>query len=637
MKIPELASRTDEVAELAAQSRTVWVSGPVGSGRGLLMRELGERHDIVPIPLLSLQDADATAHLAICAAAGVPEPAERRALLDAPWRDQPGLAGEALTHRGITALLRVPSSWTSPGANLTASRRLLAQHAAQRFCAHARVIVVADANASPAALGLSPDATLELPPHHVPFPSETWGLYWPHAQMLYPETKDLLSSPLVWRLAMGALALGASVPGVAARCRLPVPDAINQLVLLVGDQLDGAPADLQAAAAKFARIRRPLSRAAVLEVIRPPEEHVTLFLECFGYGDPVRPIDTVRPMLGRRALPPEQAEAAHHDLAGIHEVLDGVSDPANIGEPTQMLAWLEKVHHLGQSGLAGAGRWGEQHLPSPEFYWDRARHLSIQRAEYAKAADVYAGCLRRFPTDDYSAHYLAWNLEKARGDEEQIRASYALAVSLAPRVAWWNARYISHLIRVGRLTQAKRAWAEAVQRIDPDGDIVNSSPWLSAHLHYWVAEAWEGRKCFPEAKKVLDAVPLEQTCSNPHRRDFEAMRMRIEGALERERAALDSFLDEGRGPRMAAAKQFIARVFSEMPGIAVPAVAPMDSDTIHVVWSAPAVYLEVELGPGDDCGWFAKDRLTGAVAEGEDLCAAGSSALLTWLARVRYA
>lgn len=224
-------------------------------------------------------------------------------------------------------------------------------------------------------------------------------------------------------------------------------------------------------------------------------------------------------------------EAAHAGLAAAHRQRDGATCPATLGWRAAV-AWLEKVHHLANGGAATDLEWRQQQVLGREQYWDRARHLSRVLRDFDGAAALYEDCLERFGGDSYTHHYLAYNLDQARRSSSRVREHYQAAVRIADDNPWWNTRWITFLIGHGTLREARAAFDEALERIDPDGDRMNATPWLALHLHRWVARRWLALGYIDEARAVLERVPRTWRESEVELRDVEQLVRDAEEALE---------------------------------------------------------------------------------------------------------
>jgi len=274
-----------------------------------------------------------------------------------------------------------------------------------------------------------------------------------------------------------------------------------------------------------------------------------------------------------------------------------------------MAAWLEKVHHLAHAGKRGADEWSTQYLPRRELYWDRARYLSIERHDFVAAVQVYSECLERFPDDDYALHYRAYNSQRATNQiTAEILADYNSAIERSPDNPWWNSRKITALIKARRPVEARRAWARAIESIDPEGEQLETDPWLFSHLHYWVAQAWLESGAWCTARSILHLVPKEATLPNSRRSKVQRMLQQIEIAQQREWERFESWLSKETAESWRPVSEIIRRLRTRIPDLPPP-IADEGEDGPSLVWSRPGVYVGVEvLGP-DSVDWFARDRV----------------------------
>lgn len=622
-----------EQAVDALQRGPVWVSGATGSGRSMLLRRLKEQIDhAVAIDLPSLDEADAAAALRLSLLTAVPDHDDRRMLGDKPFAEQAAAAASRLRDLDIPLVVRVPSGWSATPRDEADDRRLRARRLL-RVLADTRTVWIADAGIDPLSLGIPVTRSIPLPSHRVQLPLETWGAYAHHATALREEAEAIEASPVVWRLAVGTVALGVAATIAAALCHKSPSQAVGGLVKLLQGALREQPS-LRDAVRRQMQIRRALPSDKTLEVVQPPEEHTPLFTECLAYGEPLHTPMAVRRRLAHAFHPaPSKLQSTHAQLGDTYEALDGVCDPLETRDPDHLRWWLEKVHHLGQGGEATATRWADQVLPSPELYWDRARHLSIVRKRYAEAAEVYRQCQRAFPNDDYSAHYLAYNLQKA-GDIAAAREPYRLAVKLAPSNPWWNARHICVLIEARRPIEAKRAWVEALGRLDPDGSRAQDDVWFVAHLHIWVATAWWKSGAWSEARAVLEGLP-EDTLRELDRvgRGVTGLRRRIDKrAREQERDFLAWADSRTDSPRI---REVWATLTARIEGLRAPAGLHTD-EGLQLVWSTPSYLVELDLLADGGLHWYAADRLRDRSEASEEPAPDLPDAVIRWLHKVRH-
>jgi tetratricopeptide (TPR) repeat protein len=307
------------------------------------------------------------------------------------------------------------------------------------------------------------------------------------------------STPLEARLQVGLIALGERPEAVALRLEGLARKMVQQL---------GRWPSLAMAVRRLLLARRALPRAevAVLSGVEPRWQ--PLLTSCIGYGDDcVRvPEVTRQVLLDALKVSSEALEDAHTSLAQYHEALDGVRSLRGLGHE-QAINWLEKVHHLALGDTACATKWTEQEPAGREQLWERARHLSRNLHQFQEAAQLYQRCIDTFGEDPYSRHYLAYNLDRARGDLDQVRRGYAYAAAKEPENPWWQQRWIRFLIAHGTLAEARTAWQHAIRSIDPDGTRLRSSPWLALNLHFWVARRWLAVGRLEDTREVLSEVP----------------------------------------------------------------------------------------------------------------------------------
>ncbi len=624
---------------LRSGTGAVWVSGATGSGRTTLLDALCDALDEgVRIELPSLAEADAGAALALGLIAAIPDVDARRRLVGLPLAARVPAAVAGLRESGRIAMLRVPASWGVDLGTRSDDRR-------QRARAHLTalgglpVVWVVDAGVDPSWLGVAVQSRFALDMHSTGLPAGAWGAYETHAERLRAALHaDVLASPIVWRLAVGATALGAAVEDVAAHCLQSTSRAITGLVRLLGEELR-RDSHVRDAVRRFVQIRRPLPRERLVEVVRPPDGTDVLFTSCLAYGDPVRCSDAVRRRL--LALFPRPAPRTlgpvHDRLAAAYASLDGVDDPAEVTDPWHMGYWLEKVHHLGHGGPESAEAWSRHAWPSPELYWDRARHLSVDLRDFEGAAAVYRACLERFPSDDYAAHYLGWNLHRA-GRLPDCGRWYARAVELAPTNPWWNGRRISFLVESGDYLGAKRAWRDALSHLDPDGNRAQEDPWYVAHVHYWVARAWLDAGFYVEARAVIEGLTddvIDRAATYRPRMTGLVREVRTRHA--RNLDAFDKWLERQESGTARRVREVWDTVRRGVPGIPPPAAVPLDgARAVQLAWSQPGWHVEIDVREDGWIEWFARDRLRDRF-EGSDAPEPSvGEALLRWLRWMRH-
>lgn len=319
---------------------------------------------------------------------------------------------------------------------------------------------------------------------------------------------EIQVSPIALRLAVGLAALDGN-PREAAR-QLSEPGSTStvqeRVLARLASSISTEP-ELCGPVACFLAARTPIRRDRLVALTKIPESHEPLISECIGYGeDRVRVSWSVRYKLAsflRRYL---RDPGAHSALADHYSEEDGAPTLAE-ASGVRALAWLERAHHLAHSNRQDD--WNNLQLPCREMYWDRGRFLSRVKRDYVAAAEVYRACVQRFPTDDYSHHYLAFNLERAGLNRDEVREEYQLAVKCNAEAGdnpWWNGRLVTSLVRQGLLFDAQREWSLALDRVDPELTRAKSEKWLAEHFFYWVAAAWLEAGYPERARSVLELV-----------------------------------------------------------------------------------------------------------------------------------
>lgn len=349
------------------------------------------------------------------------------------------------------------------------------------------------------------------PPRTVLPDDAAWGSYANTVALLRKELNarpSLHLNVLQFRLVVALVGLGQ-----APREVLAGPLAVRDLGKHLSDLLSRVGGEVRDGVRRFLHARRPISREVARQIARVPDGHLPLITECLAEGGDLIEVDEGlrEVLLARRAgegqgLPTDAS--VHLALADYHQSLDGAAGP--VAAWNQIEHWLEKVHHLGLSGPAGAERWSQLDRPTRELYWDRARSLSIDHHEYVAAADLFQECVHRFDARDaYSWHYLAYNLDRAGVRRKDAERAFRKAVELRPDHPWYNGRLVTFLIDQARFRAAEEEWGNALERMDPDGENVGRSPWLAKEAHRWVAKAWLRFGEVRRARLVLDDIPQE--------------------------------------------------------------------------------------------------------------------------------
>lgn len=495
---------------LSRRVSKIWVRGQTGSGRGTLADRLArELPGCVRVDLLGLGEPDAAIHCLLQA-----EAALRSVRSNEPLADRARLVARSAGSER-TLVVKVPTSWDLTRDARDADDTYQADRLREILgvwlsVPELRIVLLTGSTFMPQT-SVELDR-VELPPSRAFVKAlvdeSRWKEYAAHARAVH----EILAatggsvSPLMLRLAVAVVALNAGDGrAVADLPQLTLTRLIDaRLIPALGASENR---DIRGAVARFVRARRPLPAAPALAIARPPKGHEPLFTECLAYGDGLlRVTDELRRTLFRSFAFRNADHETHHALANHHASLDGKLDPRELDERS-IDHWLEKVHHLAHGGAPAIREWERQTLTEPDFFIDRARALSVEEKDYGGAADLYRRCTRLAPDNAYAWHYLAFNLARAGLEPKEAEDAFREAVKQDRENPWWNGRLVTYLIENARYRSAESEWRAAIDRVDPDGERVRSSPWLARHLHRWVVEAWLGRGEVARAREVFQEIP----------------------------------------------------------------------------------------------------------------------------------
>lgn len=490
--------------ELQAPQAKLAIRAAVGAGRHTIVQRLSAAMDLAVVELPSFDDLDAPLHglVQLASHAGTLEMVLDGAAGDLLLKTAAAAQALADADRAVVVLLPVPRAGNPREADASTRRHVEQMLAALVGVPSLRLAVLATTGTR---LRDGFTRTIELAApmigaqqiHANELPGE-FGIA-ASALATWMAKSDWASTPLEARLQVGLIALGERPEGVALRLEALARKMIQQL---------GRWPSLAVAVHRLLLARCALPVAEVSAVSGVESRWEPLLTACIGYGDDkIRVPEVTRQVLldALKASAPA-LEDAHTALAQYHESLDGARSLRGLGQD-QAINWMEKVHHLALGGAACATRWSEQEPAGREQLWERARHLSRELRQFQAAAQLYRTSIARFGDDPYSSHYLAYNLERSRGELEQIRRGYAYAAAEDPENPWWQQRWIRFLIAHGTLAEARAAWQHAIRSIDPDGTRLRSSPWLALNLHFWVARRWLAVGRIDDARQVLSEVP----------------------------------------------------------------------------------------------------------------------------------
>ncbi len=619
----------------------VVVRGPTGSGLHTVMAALAERPKLAVLELRRPGDADASA-AALLEAAGFLNITDRKDALAAAANigRSVRMIVDALNQQQRGLVLVVGPGWNrvehenEEGTRLKRVRLLL-----QEVARVQRLVVLADLQVDLAVLGFQPpDASvaLEAPLSELDVTVFPDGAYREHAEQLGRTLPGHRASPIVWRLGVGLLGLGEPLSTVASMASRPTAEVLAQLVLkLVGHLRSRPNVDLESAVKRALIFRTTVPEARLVELSQIPREHQALVTSCIGYGEPVRISPIVRKLLTRHLSEDDsRLSDTHVELAKYYRTLDGVPSPTQVQSPAQMSAWVERAHHLAEAGVLAGDEWAALERPCPELYWDRGRALSLIARDFEGSAAVYEECVRKFPDDDYAAHYAGYNLVRAaRRDDKKALSYFSKAVELAPENPWWNHRYIAALIDSGQFTEARGAWKQALAAIDPDGAVTNSSTWLVENLFVPVARAWVRKGCWRDAWRVIVGIQA-QFMEHHEMRELDSG---IQRQAKEERGRLQTWIDGHAEPEWRAASATLKKLESLVEDLPTPAATTGEVNAPVLAWSLDEILVELEFQPANTMSWYARER-SAAKGEGGDVTDGVLSAqLLAWLARVARA
>jgi tetratricopeptide (TPR) repeat protein len=303
-------------------------------------------------------------------------------------------------------------------------------------------------------------------------------------------------SPLELRLAAGAIWRGTGANELVARRWEP-----RELLMavLAGDD----SADLRAVVARLALCRTPFDQGLLAKMgvdqlsagARELLEQAILISTKQG--------QVLHDVIGRRARQSEwldspQKRDAHGLLAGWHR---GQFAKATAAQKVEAAVRneMEAVHHFTEAGDAHG-------LLTVTVYFSEqldalGKSLSMSK-RYAEAVTAYERALAYDANDAYAHHYVAWNLDILAEDTERVLTEYTEARRLQDDHVWYHGRRICFLVTIGRLNEARDAWAEALVALQGE----ERDAYVAAELHRPIAQLLLHRGQLEFAATVLDDV-----------------------------------------------------------------------------------------------------------------------------------
>ncbi|MFH1434915.1 MAG: tetratricopeptide repeat protein [Pseudomonadota bacterium] len=628
MNKPDINDALKKVTDALSRGRSVQVRGPLGSGRNTLATAIQQQREAAFVELLDVKEIDSTAAAWIQAGSHVPA------------RDRPSLEGgsaEALREyiskiaKALTGskvlLLYIPPSWTQAGGYKTDNDRMERLAAVLRGfrSVRRRVEFLGTRSQSELMWAEGPDEPtpgsslveeVQLSPYAVEIQrdvEEEWGAYSSHVRTLrseLPRNTKLL--PIVARLAIGAIALGCAATTIAQICsRFHPTEAIRNLAGTIVKEASKRP-DLLKAITVLVYIRRPISSESLVQVTGIDKDHIPLITSSLGYGEPVRVLSLIRSCIQEQIQASgldDDTDTIHSTLAEHYLKLNGVNSPDDLSSTDQAVAWTEKAHHLAQGGAATEKEWCDLQHPDPALWWDRARALSIA-GKYDEAAQVYRRCVEKFQNDDYGWHYLAFNLARSGGPGSEVEKAWKRALELSPGNPWWNARWVTWLIRADRPSRARIEWRKSLFRVDPEAMQIFDSPWLANNLHYLVAREWHRIGMSGDARQTLDVLPRPL----PEGEQVTELARSIKEAYAQWKALLSNL--GGRAALESAQVETVSLIWQSleeryMSILPLPVAEREETGVFRLSWSLPGWYATIEVNTDGSWEWYAANRATG--------------------------
>jgi tetratricopeptide (TPR) repeat protein len=523
-KIVELAADR-LLSSLKQPGAVVWVqSDPAAPISDLIERVCGELKGPVLVEPPPVNDADAALHALLQATAPLGRATIEAALSAGSLHDAAFLTGTRLADSDRVLLLRLPASWEIMARSDSPDRELFHERALSvlqglRDASTLRLALfssrAAEAVLRRLALGRA-TPTIRLGPAEPPEGAFDAPLRWGAYDHAARKVRDALTKKPArlnrtqLGLVVGLVAWGDDAEALVSQLTTleggASLDSLGQRFAALLARADAAP--LRDGLLRYAHARYPLKTEDALAIAALPPEHAPFLTECAGslVNGHVRLDEFIRAAL---TVPSTQGDAeTRYRLGQRYQAMDGEAHPAATTGAT-MLPWLEKTHQFGHAGELGAEAWSKIELPAREFYWDRARSLSIEHKRYLEAAEVYRACAERFPDDDYAWHYYAWNLDKVGRRAGEVEKGFRQAVAQNESNRWWNSRLVTFLIGQGRFQDAERAWRDALDRLDPSRVFIRQDEALSCNVHRWIVEEWLEAAEVARARRVFDQIPRE--------------------------------------------------------------------------------------------------------------------------------
>lgn len=275
----------------------------------------------------------------------------------------------------------------------------------------------------------------------------------------------------------------------------------------------------------------------------------------------------------------DRTAVVHTDLARHYQ--ERFEQHKKARDPNALLDEMEAFHH---ASLSGDRDLLEELRP---YFADQldalGRTLSRDFQRYRDAADVFERACTWEPDDDYAHHYLAFNLDILAERAPEVEYHYQQAIELRARHHWWHSRWVNYLITRGRMSDARRAWTEALDVLglpDPDAE-----QWVYENLHLWVARLLVHRGRLDFADEILHGIPEEALHDHL---GLSAIVRRLKALLEARRAHVVFPLSVPQdrwwnGPHLCPQRRETGELTRWMPG----RIDAIDAGRVHLQIARP--------------------------------------------------
>ena len=230
----------------------------------------------------------------------------------------------------------------------------------------------------------------------------------------------------------------------------------------------------------------------------------------------------------RSWLSSQEQRETHRFLASYYAGrMDELSDEPKVARALR--CEMEGFHHGYHGGLDDVeGRFRSFFVEQLNLL---GGYLSREEKRYKEATTVFERAVSRDDENDYSHHYLAYNIDIRGEQPERVEKHYRRAIELVDDHAWWWSRWICFLITRGRLREAHIQWGQALDALSlPDPNASNAN---YENLHKWVARLLLHSGKLNFAEEVLRGVPNAKKEVLRGFRAMENLLVRLRDAEER--------------------------------------------------------------------------------------------------------